>query len=288
MPPSFRNARKSLTKKFRLFKRRTSRQRALPIVTSTGNSLNSHTSVLISPSGIEAEVIIGNEDENGVTPVIEIKGNTESVQSPNLEYEGKDQYPPIITPVVSGKETNGAADISVSLKGNEIVAVGSVAEVDIVNEGKKGTTENAEPIKLEYEEIDQYIPTCVPIVSAEETDNETAEEEKFEEMEPFDMSIIIDAEKENAAATEITKTTNAAAQVGGSNDGDCDEHTQIIRTSSPSSNKNTPSTRQFEVGDHVQVVKKGHAKNGMSGIIERQIKCYVFFTQDSKKNQNSK
>ena len=47
--------------------------------------------------------------------------------------------------------------------------------------------------------------------------------------------------------------------------------------------ENNSNNYNFNVGDRVRVVKKGHKKYGRSGIIVKQTKCYVFFEEDSKK-----
>ena len=47
--------------------------------------------------------------------------------------------------------------------------------------------------------------------------------------------------------------------------------------------ENNSNNYNFNVGDQVRVVKKGHKKYGRSGIIVKQTKCYVFFEEDSKK-----
>jgi hypothetical protein len=54
------------------------------------------------------------------------------------------------------------------------------------------------------------------------------------------------------------------------------------RVKSASNNENASPNPEiinnvFSIGDRVRVVKKGHKKDGMSGIIEKKTRCYIFF-----------
>jgi len=93
-----------------------------------------------------------------------------------------------------------------------------------------------------------------------------------------------DAPNEVAKAAENENKSNAADHTelkSGDGEQTCLPNPKMIGIAPPDNNENTKLARRFNVGDHVQVLRKGHKRNGMRGTIVKQTKCYAFFKDDN-------